>query len=323
MAWVQLAAERRRACRRQHLRCGSDPVARRWQPVDRGPHQRPTLYLITARLDTPSITTGSGSPRRQSPCCRHAADPWYGGSGTVDVQVLDAAGTPLTIATDFSGTSFNWNYGVLPPGSYTLRIWRGGLSVDRTFRINAPPTLRITDPDETGGEDFATTALGNAWDMSDGNDVRLEVPGLHLLQPSFSGSQFHAVSDGPPVAFAGTFRSAIRSCTSWPTMASSIRPATAISRIACRSIALTTSEGFGLTPVLGIAIRRALQRHDDEGRPDLAGDEHVHLDLASLSATPEGGLEPGNAQAWSAAAVRYLRLDPHEFAERLLSISTM
>jgi hypothetical protein len=38
------------------------------------------------------------------------------------------------------------------------------------------------------------------------------------------------------------------------------------------------------------------------------------VDLAPLSTAPDGGLEPGNGEVWTAGPKRYLRLDPHEFS---------
>ena len=40
------------------------------------------------------------------------------------------------------------------------------------------------------------------------------------------------------------------------------------------------------------------------------------IDLAALSAAPDGGLEPvGAAEPWTAGVKRHLRLDPHEFPQ--------
>src|SRR5262249_28713776 len=94
---------------------------------------------------------------------------WTGGTGTVNATVSEGStGTTFTIATGLAGSggSLQWNYGVLPPGSYTLRVG----TASRAFTVNGPPIVKVTDPDETGGEDFATTVLGNPWDMADAND---------------------------------------------------------------------------------------------------------------------------------------------------------
>ena len=268
----------------------------------------------TATYDWVRLTTGDGHP-----AAALQQISWSGGSGSSTIQVIDAAGTTMTIATNVSGTSFNWNYGVLPPGTYTLRVIRGtGAPADRTFRINATPTLRITDPDETGGEDFATTVLGNRWDMNDGNDVRLEVPGNHLLSPSFSGGQFHAVSDGQAVSYLGD-----------------IPVGDPIAFLLANNGVVNTNRYRYLT------YRLQVDRAYDLGRGSVArffwgslagaaynltttkdilvwpGMNTYTVDLATLSATAEGGLEPFNAVPWTAGNARYLRLDPHEFGEQV------
>jgi hypothetical protein len=289
-------------------------------PWTAGPVRGLTLYPnnsavgYAANYDWVRLTTGDAHP-----AAARLPIQWSGGSGATTIQVIDAAGTAMTIGTDISATTYNWNYGVLPPGTYTLRIRRGSSpAVDRAFRINAPPTLRITDPDETGGEDFATAVLGNAWDMNDGNDVRLEVPGIHLLSPSFSGGQFNAVSDGQPVAFSGN-----------------VPVGDPIVYALANNGVVNTSKYRYLTYRLQVdrsydLLRGSVSRvfwGSQAGAPynltttkDILvwpGMNTYTIDLASLSAAPEGGLEPGNAQAWTAANVRYLRIDPHEFAEQI------
>ena len=64
------------------------------------------------------------------------------------------------------------------------------------LQINEVPQIDITDPDETGGEDFATAVLGNTWDMSDSGDI---VFTRNLTGESFSGGIFSATatSDDP------------------------------------------------------------------------------------------------------------------------------
>ena len=118
---------------------------------------------------------------------------WSGGSGPVTLEVQDAGGAIFTIASGLTGTSYTWNYGILPPGAYILRIVRGAATGNTPFRINTPPTLRITDPNATGGEDFATKVLGNPWDMNDARRPRLGRPGpprlAHVQRRSVSRDQ--------------------------------------------------------------------------------------------------------------------------------------
>jgi hypothetical protein len=83
------------------------------------------------------------------------------------VQIYPAAGT-----NDFpaSGT-FTWDYGFLPIGTWTITARAGGQTRNATLIIDAAPVLNITEPDATGGRDFATTTFGDAWDLTNQQDV--------------------------------------------------------------------------------------------------------------------------------------------------------
>ena len=51
----------------------------------------------------------------------------------------------------------------------------------------------MTNPSWTSGDDYATTVLGNAWDMSSSSDIQLT--GLdNLTNVSFSGGVLHATN---------------------------------------------------------------------------------------------------------------------------------
>ena len=62
---------------------------------------------------------------------------------------------------------------------------------DGPLRINEVPQVTVTDPDLSGGEDFATAVLGNPWDMNDAADVAATT---NLTNLSFTGGQLHATS---------------------------------------------------------------------------------------------------------------------------------
>lgn len=57
--------------------------------------------------------------------------------------------------------------------------------------IDAAPLISFDDPDETGGEDYATVALGNPWDFSDPADAAQIVNATDI---SWSGGQLHATN---------------------------------------------------------------------------------------------------------------------------------
>ena len=291
---------------------GGDP----WSGLIRGfalyPNSGTVGYPVT--FDWVRLTTGDGHP---SSAMLPIA--WSGGSGATTIQVIDAAGTVMTIASGNVTSPFNWNYGVLPPGQYTLRVTRGDSIGNTTFRVNAPPTLQITDPDETGGQDFASAMLGNPWDMSDGADVRA-VAQDHLISRSFSGGQFHGISDGVPVA----------------TSQDGIPVGDPIVYPLANNGVVNTSRYRYLTVRMAVdgnydLLRGSVGRvfwGSQAGAPynltvsgfflAWPGMQTYTFDLASLTTGPDGGIEPaeGAGVAWTAAGVRYLRIDPHEFAEQ-------
>ncbi len=89
-------------------------------------------------------------------------------------------------------TGFNWNYGVLPPGNYRLRVRVGAAEAIQAFSINNPPAIRVTDPSRVTGEDYATSVLGNPWDMDGPEDVQLAASG-GITNVSFDG-EMHATN---------------------------------------------------------------------------------------------------------------------------------
>jgi hypothetical protein len=218
-----------------------------------------------------------------------------------------------------SGSSFTWNYGVLPPGVYTLRVTRGGSVGNSTFRVNAPPTLQITDPDETGGQDFASSVLGNPWDMNDGGDIGT-VAQDHLISRTFSGGQFHGVSDGVPVAI---------SQDGIPVGDPIVYPLTNngvvnTSRYRYLTVRMQVDGNYDL---LRGSVGRVFWGSQAGSPYNLTvssfflvwpGMQTYTFDLASLTTSADGGIEPaeGAGVPWTAASVRYLRFDPHEFAEQ-------
>jgi hypothetical protein len=74
-------------------------------------------------------------------------------------------------ATFNDNSSYNWDYGYLPPGTWTITARSSSRSASATLVVDAPPVIQITEPDATGGRDWATTTLGDAWDMTNAQDV--------------------------------------------------------------------------------------------------------------------------------------------------------
>jgi hypothetical protein len=99
---------------------------------------------------------------------------WSGGTGATTIDVYDGVNSTLivNVASGLGGASTSWNYGVLPPGTYTLRVSRtDGSTGTQAFTVNTPPTVSVTSPSRTTGADYATTVLGSAWDMNGPSDI--------------------------------------------------------------------------------------------------------------------------------------------------------
>jgi hypothetical protein len=258
----------------------------------------------------------------------------WSGPGNATIRVTDAAGTIFTVATG-RNSPFTWNYGVLPPGAYTMTITSGSSSGTRSFSINAPPTIQVTDPDETGGEDFATAVLGNAWDFNDQGDFKVDNNQTiidHLITRGVSGGIFNGRSDGVQVATSGD--GAPVGDPQLYTMSFGKNTDTTVintSRYHRLSYRLQVDRAFDLrlgsvsrvfwgsqtSPTGGGAPYTSLTTTKDI--ITWPGNNTYTVDLAPLNPGPQGGLEalPAGATAWTGAPVRHFRLDPHEFAEQL------
>ena len=73
---------------------------------------------------------------------------------------------------------YNFYAGALPGGTYKVFVVAAGTAVTNatyasgSWVVNTAPTLTFTSPSEEGSDDdFATTQLGNAWDMNSVADV--------------------------------------------------------------------------------------------------------------------------------------------------------
>lgn len=103
---------------------------------------------------------------------------WGGFGGRVTLTASNAATGdvvqiyPSASATDFPASgSYTWDYGFLPTGTWTITARAGSQTRTSTLNIDASPVLNITEPDATGGRDFATTTFGDAWDLTNPQDV--------------------------------------------------------------------------------------------------------------------------------------------------------
>lgn len=84
------------------------------------------------------------------------------------IRVLPDGGEVTTFE---DGTTVRWDFGFLPPGAWVLTAARGGLQRTQTLTIDPRPVIEWLDPDAAGGRDFATTTIGDAWDLANREDV--------------------------------------------------------------------------------------------------------------------------------------------------------
>jgi hypothetical protein len=116
----------------------------------------------------------------------------WNGSGPVDIFLDNdtsfANGYAGQIATGVTGNSFQFYTGGLSAGTYYVAIRPTGSSSAPSYSagawtVNDIPTLTFTSPSPEGSaDDFATTKLGNPWDMDALSDIdfTLNVTGLGI-----------------------------------------------------------------------------------------------------------------------------------------------
>ncbi|MGH2592574.1 MAG: hypothetical protein ACRDGG_03590 [Anaerolineae bacterium] len=133
------------------------------------------------------------------------------------------------IPVDAGGTfNTSWRTAYLAPGQYYVyaEVKRGGSAVasdlsDGALTIKAAPIVRIDAPSMTSGPDYATTVLGNPWDMNGPTDLKLVgggwtihdlsecSPGATPPTPCFSNGELHATTGrldpGDPPNFSDPF----------------------------------------------------------------------------------------------------------------------
>ncbi|HEY6390479.1 MAG TPA: hypothetical protein VIX89_04325 [Bryobacteraceae bacterium] len=116
----------------------------------------------------------------------------WNGSGPVDIFLDNdtnfANGYAGQIATGATGNSFQFYVGGLSAGTYYVAIRPTGSSSTPAYSagawtVNDIPTLTFTSPSPEGSaDDFATTQLGNPWDMDAVSDIdfTVNVSGLSI-----------------------------------------------------------------------------------------------------------------------------------------------
>jgi hypothetical protein len=106
----------------------------------------------------------------------------------------DPSGANATlIARNVPGVTgmYRWSPPNLAPDTYYLFARGGGSLIPAgSFAVNTPPTGTILAPSFTSGPDYATTMVGNPWDMSDAADVAVahNFTGISYTNGIFTGT---------------------------------------------------------------------------------------------------------------------------------------
>jgi hypothetical protein len=249
------------------------------------------------------------TPSPSSALARRQTITWTG-SGSATIKVRDNRdASEFPVVSNLSANSYLWNYGILPPGSYTLTVTNASGTGSATFTINNPPSIEVTNPSALSGADYATTVLGDPWDMSSAADIQL-TGSDYLTNLSFSGGMLHATNtiNDPNVTLLYNTNNSVpidtsrfRFLTYWLQVDGPYDLGEgSVARVVWNS--QTLMSGTTATVSQDIIVWPGMNSYT--------------IDLASLSAAPDGGLEPvGAAEPWTAGVKRHLRLDPHEFPQ--------
>jgi len=112
---------------------------------------------------------------------------WTGASSVdiyLDTDTSESNGTlgliarnGTTLSKGVTGGSFTFQPGALPAGNYYVAMRQSGTTTALKYspgyyHVEGVPTLNFTSPSPEGSsDDYATTKLGNAWDMNSASDV--------------------------------------------------------------------------------------------------------------------------------------------------------
>jgi hypothetical protein len=136
---------------------------------------------------------------------------WSGFGGRVTLTASNAAtGDTIQIypsgGTDFAASgSYAWDYGFLPAGVWVITAKAGAQQKTATLTIDPAPLVTINEPDASGGRDYATTTFGDAWDLTNPQDVTRYGQLYQIPLNAFSESGLDGVTGGtdPFVQFMG------------------------------------------------------------------------------------------------------------------------
>ena len=226
-----------------------------------------------------------------------------------EISLYDNENTKTVISKNAT-RPFNWNYGILPPGKYRIRLNQGEDSAESSFTITSPPIIKVTSPSVADGEEFASTILGNPWDMNDPADVaRLE----NCFDNRYEKGYLTAVnSNNDPAIIAHDSNTIEIDSTRYRYLNYRLKidgkydlGAGSMTRI------IWSSDNFP------DASRTTTSRDIiafPGTEPDKPGFVDYFIDLKSLT-KENGGLEvAGRGENWASDHIKYFRIDPHEFS---------
>ncbi|MDP1807934.1 MAG: hypothetical protein Q8L35_00125, partial [Actinomycetota bacterium] len=100
------------------------------------------------------------------------------GSGTASSVYLDDDADFSNGVLDLIGkfratqTTTQWDSGAYPPGNYYFATESSeGVAYSKPITIEPMPLIKMLEPDDQGGQDYAASEMGDAWDMKDRRDV--------------------------------------------------------------------------------------------------------------------------------------------------------
>jgi hypothetical protein len=278
-------------------------------------------------FDWVRLTAADGTPQAKMQTVQ-----WAGGSGNATVTVTDSTNTTFTVCASVAGGSCSWNYGIVPPGNYTVTVTRGASNGTAPFRVNNPPTVQVTRPSMTSGQDYATTFQPSPWDMNDPGDIDNDWIGSDHITESWPGTEFIGTSDG----------ACVNDCATQPTgdpevyMLANNEPSISRGSIDSTKYRYLTfnmqidhaydlfagsvgrilfghASTFqnGISPHYNLAVSAAFLAWP--------GNVTYSIDLGALGVGMDQGILPSpyspSPSTWASSPIRQLRIDPHEFAQ--------
>lgn len=286
-------------------------------------------------IDWVRLTAGDGQPGAAMMTTNYSACT----GGGAQLVVRDASGMDTHVGTG-SSTSGTFNYGIFPPGNYTLRIGCANGTSSVPFVINAPPRVTVIDPDRMGdiSTDYQATIgrPGDPWDFQQPSDIA----GLWNISTTAGACQgqtcglvpserpgaapgslmFRASSVGQPGGHVGD--PAIELLRGSTNPISSRR-----NRILTYSLRMHRPYDVGVGSVARVmwGSGNMLDQGSTTTTQDIRvwpGFQTYTVDLGALT-IHNGGIEteclaaspPCQVTPWGTRSIRSLRLDPHEFGD--------